>query len=78
MDEAKQIMLAPDSTLTMEDISYSAGFSTRQSFYNAFNKFVGMKPKEWLANELEKKREEEEKQREELKATTPFGGIAFE
>lgn len=66
VDEAKQIMLAPHSTLTMEDISYSAGFSTRQSFYNAFSRFVGMKPKEWLANELEKKREEEEKQREEL------------
>ncbi|MCM1079313.1 MAG: AraC family transcriptional regulator [Bacteroidales bacterium] len=78
VEEAKQIMLDPRNTLTMEDISYSAGFSTRQSFYNAFNKFVGMKPKEWLAQEKEKKRMEEERQREQFKAGASFEGIAFE
>ena len=78
VEEAKQIMLDPQNTLTMEDISYSAGFSTRQSFYNAFSKFVGKKPKEWLAQEQEKKRAEEERQREQYKATASFDGIAFE
>ncbi|MBQ9092414.1 MAG: helix-turn-helix transcriptional regulator [Prevotella sp.] len=78
VEEAKQIMLDPQNTLTMEDISYSAGFSTRQSFYNAFSKFVGMKPKEWLVQEQEKKRAEEKRQREQYKATASFDGIAFE
>lgn len=78
VEEAKTIMLSPNNTLTMEDISYSAGFSTRQSFYNAFNKYVGMKPKEWLMRELEEKRMEEERQREKFKAASSFDGLAFE
>ena len=44
IEDAKEMLSATECTLTMEDLSYSAGFSTRQSFYNAFSKYVGMTP----------------------------------
>lgn len=47
VEEAKQMISDPESTMTMEDISYSAGFANRQSFYTAFGKYVGMTPKEY-------------------------------
>lgn len=47
VEEAKQMISDPDSTMTMEDISLSAGFANRQSFYTAFAKYVGMTPKEY-------------------------------
>lgn len=47
VDEAKQMISNPDCTMTMEDISYSAGFANRQSFYTAFAKYVGITPKEY-------------------------------
>ena len=47
IEDAKEMLSATECTLTMEDLSYSAGFSTRQSFYNAFSKYVGMTPSEY-------------------------------
>ena len=47
IEDAKEMLSATECTLTMEDLSYSAGFSTRQSFYNAFSKYVGMPPSEY-------------------------------
>ncbi len=50
VEEAKQMISDPESTMTMEDISYSAGFANRQSFYTAFAKYVGITPKEYRKN----------------------------
>lgn len=47
VEDAKQMLSEPDCTMTMEDISISSGFANRQSFYTAFGKYVGMKPKEY-------------------------------
>lgn len=53
VEEAKQMLADPDCTMTMEDISISAGFANRQSFYTAFAKFVGVKPKDYRRKLLE-------------------------
>lgn len=47
IDDAKQMLSDPECSMSMEDLGYSAGFATRQSFYNAFAKYVGMKPKDY-------------------------------
>lgn len=40
--------------MTMEDIGEIAGFSTRQSFYANFYKRIGVTPRQYRANHLEK------------------------
>lgn len=50
VEDAKLMLSDPECTMTMEDISYSAGFANRQSFYTAFAKFVGVTPKEYRLN----------------------------
>lgn len=50
VEDAKLMLSDPECTMTMEDISYSAGFANRQSFYTAFAKFVGVTPKEYRQN----------------------------
>lgn len=52
VEDAKLMLSDPECTMTMEDISYSAGFANRQSFYTAFAKFVGVTPKEYRQNIL--------------------------
>lgn len=47
INDAKEMLSDPQCTLSMEDLSYSAGFSTRQSFYNAFQRYVGITPTEY-------------------------------
>lgn len=53
VDEAKRMIGDAECTMTIEDISYSAGFANRQSFYTAFTKYVGMTPKEYRQQLLE-------------------------
>lgn len=50
VEDAKLMIADSECTMTMEDISYSAGFANRQSFYTAFAKFVGVTPKEYRQN----------------------------
>lgn len=47
VEEAKRMLSDADTTMTMEEISYSAGFANRQSFYTAFDKYCGMTPKKY-------------------------------
>ena len=78
IDDAKEIMLEDDNQMTMEDVALSAGFCNRQSFYTAFGKFVGMKPKEWLTEQKRLRDDELTRQREQTRATSQFEGIAFD
>ena len=78
IDEAKQMMMTPGCELTMEDLALSVGFATRQSFYNAFSKFVGMKPTEWREQQIEQKRQEEEQERQARRAASSFTGLMFD
>ena len=43
----KRMLSDAETTMTMEEISYSAGFANRQSFYTAFDKYCGMTPKKY-------------------------------
>lgn len=50
---AKKLLVDPDfKNFKMEAIGYKAGFNTRQNFYLAFNKFVGISPAEYQQNNL--------------------------
>ena len=60
IEDAKEMLSATECTLTMEDLSYSAGFSTRQSFYNAFSKYVGMTPSEYRERVLRLKTQDDD------------------
>lgn len=78
IEDAKQIMLDEEFSMTMEDVAFSSGFCNRQSFYTAFNKYVGMKPKEWL-NQIRQQRESElQRKREQVRANSSFVGISFD
>ena len=50
VDEAKEMLANPLCTMTIEDISISSGFANRQSFYSAFERYTGVKPKEYRKN----------------------------
>lgn len=78
VEEAKLMMLDEEFSMTMEDVALSSGFRNRQSFYNAFSKFVGIKPKEWMAQQQEQKRLEIERQRIRLQQEKTFGGLEFD
>lgn len=78
VEDAKVMMLDRECTLTMEDISYSVGFANRQSFYTAFAKFVGVKPKEWLAQQREEEQQRIEEERRIAQKNIKFEGLAFE
>lgn len=78
IEEAKQMLLDVNCTLSMEDIAWSAGFAKRQSFYNAFAKFVGVKPREWREQQLAEQRREAEARRDALKASNTFVGLDFD
>lgn len=46
--EAKRLMArSKKRALTLDEIGFYAGFSSRQSFYVAFQKHVGMTPKQY-------------------------------
>lgn len=78
IDDAKQIMLDDDFEMSMEDLAYSAGYQTRQTFYNAFAKYVGEKPTEWLENQREAKRIAAEQERQERLQNSSFKGLDFD
>lgn len=50
IEYAKELMRLPDPE-KMWIVAEKAGFSSEQSFYRNFRKFVGMNPAEWLAEE---------------------------
>ena len=50
VDEAKEMLANPLCTMTIEDISISSGFANRQSCYSAFERYTGVKPKEYRKN----------------------------
>ncbi|MCQ2217478.1 MAG: helix-turn-helix domain-containing protein [Paludibacteraceae bacterium] len=52
IEYAKGLMLKPEPE-KMWVVADKAGFSSEQSFYRNFRKFVGMNPAEWLAEEKE-------------------------
>ena len=78
IEDAKNVMLGDNFQLTMEELALSTGFRTRQSFYNAFSKFVGVKPKDWLEAQLAERREAMERERAERLKNTSFVGLDFE
>lgn len=48
VDKAMSVLTDPRyADLRIEDVSDMCGFTNRQSFYNAFQKQVGLKPLEW-------------------------------
>ena len=53
IEYAKELMRMADSE-KMWIVANKAGFSSEQSFYRNFRKFVGMNPAEWLAEEKKK------------------------
>lgn len=55
VDEAKQMISNSECTMTMEDIAFSAGFANRQSFYTAFARYVGVTPKEYRQQVVERR-----------------------
>lgn len=53
IEVAKKLLLDADfDCMKMEAIGHKSGFSTRQSFYIAFNKFVGVSPTEYRQNNI--------------------------
>lgn len=54
IEYAKELMLTDENAKTL-NVAGKAGFSSEQSFYRNFHKFVGMNPTEWL----EKKKKSE-------------------
>ncbi len=48
VNDAKQMFRSTSyNNLRIEDIGLKVGFSTRQCFYTAFNKYVGMTPRQY-------------------------------
>lgn len=78
IEEAQQMMIDEECHMTMEDIAFSSGFHNRQSFYNAFARHVGMKPKDWLDEQKRIREEELQREREAARAASPFEGLAFD
>ncbi len=54
IEYAKELMLKPEP-MKMWIVADMAGFSSEQSFYRNFRKFVGKNPAEWLAEEQKKR-----------------------
>lgn len=50
IDDAKEMLSNPLCTMTIEEVALSSGFSSRQSFYNAFTRHVGVTPKTFIDN----------------------------
>lgn len=47
IEDAKRMLSDKNCTLNIDDIAFSCGFGNRQTFYSAFEKFVGEKPKDY-------------------------------
>lgn len=57
VNDAKEMIEAKNvEGMTFQDLADAVGFSTRQSFYNAFSKFTGKTPKQYK-EELKARRE---------------------
>jgi len=46
INEAKKLIISQEYQ-TLNEIMYASGFNSRTPFYNAFNKFTGMSPKQF-------------------------------
>lgn len=47
INEAKRLIHELDHTTTLNEVMYACGFHSRTTFYDSFNKFVGMSPKQF-------------------------------
>lgn len=47
INEAKRLILESAQTTSLNEVMYACGFNSRTTFYNAFNKFTGMSPKQF-------------------------------